>query len=115
MFRSKNDVDLIFELEAEVETLKREITRLKDTKEYEFKKDLDGSAFEFDFKAVNAFSIERIVDNKTPHTVVGYIRGKCENGSVNVGEWRFYCSQKEHNRLAEKFAEYIKVQPKKSK
>lgn len=115
MFRCKEDVDRIFDLENEVHDLKKENTRLKDTKEYEFKKDLDGSAFEFDFKAVNAFSIERIVDNKTPHTVIGYIRSKCEDGSVNIGEWRFYCSQKEHNRLAEKFVEYTKSQTKKAK
>jgi hypothetical protein len=115
MFRSKEDVDRILELEAEVETLKREITRLKDTKEYEFKKDLDGSTFEFDFKAVNAFSIERIADNKPPHTVIGYVKGICQDGSIDVGQWLFYCSQKEHNRLAEKFVEYTKSQPKKVK
>jgi hypothetical protein len=115
MFRSKEDVDHILELEAEVETLKREITRLKDTKDYEFQKDLDGSTFEFDFKALNAFSIERIVDNKTPHTVIGYSRGTCQDGSVNIGQWVFYCSQKEHNRLAEKFVEYTKNQTKKVK
>jgi hypothetical protein len=115
MFRSKEDVDRILELEAEVETLKRQIIRLNDNKEFEFKKDLDGSAFEFDFKAVNAFSIERIVDNKTPHTVIGYVKGICQDGSIDIGQWLFYCSQKEHNRLAEKFVEYTKSQPKKVK
>jgi hypothetical protein len=108
MFRSKEDIDRIVELEDKVDSLKAEITRLRDTKDYEFKKDLDGSTFEFDFKALNAFSIERIVDNKTPHTVIGYIRSKCEDGSTNIGQWVFYCSQKEHNRLAEKFVEYTK-------
>jgi hypothetical protein len=113
MFRSKEDVELIGDLEAQVRDLKKEITKLKDIKEYEFKKDLDGSTFEFDFKALNAFSIERIIDNRTPHTVIGYQRGKDDSGNVSVGQWIFYCSQKEHNRLAEKFVEYVKAQPKK--
>jgi hypothetical protein len=115
MFRSKEDIDHIFDLENEVHDLKKENAQLKDVKESQIQRDLDGSTFEFDFKALNAFSIERIADNKTPHTVIGYIRSKCEDGSINVGEWRFYCSQKEHNRLAEKFVEYTKSQTKKIK
>lgn len=108
MFRSKEDIDRIVELEDKVDSLKKEIARLKDVKQYEFQKDLDGSTFEFDFKALNAFSIERIADNKIPHTVIGYIKCKSEDGSICVGQWLFYCSQKEHNRLAEKFVEYTK-------
>lgn len=115
MFRSKEDVDRIVELEDKVDSLKKEIARLKETKNYEFQKDLDGSTFEFDFKALNAFSIERITDNKPPHTVIGYVRGYDNCGSTNIGQWVFYCSQKEHNRLAEKFVEYTKSQSKKVK
>jgi hypothetical protein len=115
MFRSKDDVELIGDLEAQVRDLKKEITKLKDIKEYEFKKDLDNSTFEFYFEALDAFSIERICDKSTPHTVIGYLRGIDGEGSVTVGEWKFYCSQKEHNRLAQKFVEYVKAQPKKTK
>ena len=70
------------------------------------------SSFSFDFKGGKAFSIERIhdwdddIDGYLPVTVIGYIKQEGENEVV--GEWRFYCSQKEHDRLVSEFNATIK-------
>lgn len=68
--------------------------------------------FSFDFKGGKAFSVERIhdwnddIDGYLPVTVVGYIKQEGENETV--GEWRFYCSQKEHERLVAEFNAVVK-------
>lgn len=59
-------------------------------------------SFEFDFKKMNAFSIERIVKDGSFKTVIGYIR---PNG--DIAEWTFYCSHVTHEKLVTQFREYI--------
>lgn len=55
----------------------------------------DSLKFEVDFKALRAFSIERI---KGKGTVIGYY-----DKSEKVHEWTLFCSEKEHQKLAEQF------------
>lgn len=56
----------------------------------------------FDFKAMQAFSVERVTRGKYPATVIGYI--KPEN---QLGEWTLFCSQEQHERLAKEFVQYL--------
>jgi hypothetical protein len=68
---------------------------------------LYASSFAFDWEKGQAFSIERIHEWSTeiymhiPITVIGY--HKQDGDKQVIGEWKFYCSQKEHDRLVEEF------------
>jgi hypothetical protein len=53
----------------------------------------------FDFKAVKAFSVERLKNEKGTVTVIGYIL----KGAVK--EWYLYCSSDQHERLVKEFEE----------
>lgn len=70
------------------------------------------STFSFDWKAVNAFSIERIQewDDELrvylPTTVIGYLSPTSDEDNLKIGQWKFYCSQDEHTRLVEDFNKY---------
>lgn len=100
-------------LEAEITNLKRQleeadltmrsrVTQLKN--EIDTLKSTDDCRFEFDWEESAAFSIERSVNGST---VIGYYKAFDENGKRTVGEWTFFCSKDEHNRLANEFKEYI--------
>ena len=60
------------------------------------------SEFELDFKAINAFSIERTVQGDQAVTIIGY---KDKDGTI--GQWTFQCSEEKHRQLAEQFKKDI--------
>lgn len=73
------------------------------------------ATYAVDFQAMNAFSVERMWDNGTQKTVIGYML--TEPVSVTEGttttkdvvrEWTLYCSHAEHQRLVEEFNQYVK-------
>jgi len=59
----------------------------------------------FDFKAMNAFSIERQYDFKlqTDVTVIGYVKNE------NIEEWCIHCSKESHEELVKKFNEFMSM------
>jgi len=74
--------------------------------------------FEFDFKAMRAFSIERNFNKGEPCTVIGYLRDVSETHSEDNGysrvitnakvcEWYLYCDEANHKRLSTEFREYM--------
>lgn len=67
-----------------------------------------GDIVSFDFKFMNAFSIERLnTPANGPHTVIGYI---FNNGvSKEIRQWIFYISMMEHDRLLGEFNEVKKM------
>lgn len=91
------------ELIDEVQSLKDRINRLISDDEQAFKatQELHKCSFSFDWNRGQAFSIERMYENvhKIPFTVIGYIKEE----DKRVGEWKFYCSQEEHERLVKDF------------
>jgi len=61
-------------------------------------------AFEINFAAIKAFSIERHVRNDgVEATNIGYLN---ENKGDRIGEWTFTCSRATHDRLAREFLKY---------
>lgn len=56
-----------------------------------------------DWNRMNAFSIERMMQDGRPMTVIGYWEGPNDE---NVGEWSFRCNQDTHERLVEEFRQY---------
>lgn len=61
------------------------------------------SSFAVDFNRMNAYSIERIIQNGLPVTVIGHW---CGPNDENVGEWNFHCNQDTHEQLVEQFRQY---------
>ena len=114
MFGKKQIKILEEKLEEANRMLMVKETHLKNTEEFYKKKlddlyslDVTNSDFEFDFKTTLAFSIERIQSNLVdgrviPKTVIGYI-----NPQGYIGNWSFYCSPEQHQKLAEQFRKYI--------
>lgn len=105
MFRSKEDIKRIAELEKEVENLKSKLSKMQKLDTVE--EDLNSCEFEFDFKSMSAFSIERIYENGSLRTVIGYEKNRNKEG-VEIGQWLFYCSKDEHNKLVEKLRTHLK-------
>lgn len=103
MFGNKQKVT-IRDLENENARLKRENESLKANLE-EINSDSFNAPVALDFKAMNAFSIERMKDGSLPKTVVGYLVIAGEKRSVK--EWYLYCSDQVHKDLVEKFNNYI--------
>jgi hypothetical protein len=69
--------------------------------------------FVVDFKAMNAFSIERGLDsNCVPRTVIGYF---LDQESKMVKEWYLYCSLERHAELATQFQNFINTKTKEKK
>ena len=77
--------------------------------------ELQKSSFSFDWSFGRAFSIERIQEwNEGEQiylatTVIGYLAPdptEEDKDKLKVGQWCFYCSQKEHERLVKEFNEY---------
>jgi hypothetical protein len=91
------------------------LARIKDLTER-----IDGeyskATYSLDWKEMNAFSIERMMENGTPKTVVGYLLTEpvisTDNDNVTykdvVREWTLYCSHEEHQRLVKQFEQYKK-------
>ncbi len=61
------------------------------------------SSFAVDFNRMRAYSIERIIQDGRPVTVIGHW---CGPNDENVGEWSFHCNQATHEQLVEQFRQY---------
>lgn len=88
----------------EVETLKAKIRSIEDATR--------SATFHFDFNAVNAFSVERNINNNVPCTIIGYLlpepvvftEGETSTKDV-VREWYLYCDEKQHESIVKAFKE----------
>lgn len=96
-------------LERQVETrdktidqLEFRIKQLEHEKIDTIKADVNSSEFGIKWDKMDAFSIERMGDHQSAYTVIGYYLTD-EHNVKNVHEWKFYCSQEQHNKLAEEF------------
>lgn len=98
-------------LEKKVAALEAVIKRHNDDVYAAARKDVATSPFTVDFESMNAFSVERMLDNTgaSTKTVIGYFttdRVASETGNTEkktVHEWTFYCSHEEHERLVKEF------------
>ena len=80
-------------------------------------KDLDDASRELpvtlNFDAINAFSVERLMQNNKPVTVIGYFvneRIPDDNRIVTVQkvkEWYLYCNDKVHKDIVKQFNDYM--------
>ena len=102
-----------------INELERELTRSNNAlaEERLFVKRLQDSSrsvsFEFDFKALKAFSVERNLDTKNlPVTIIGYLlpehvtttEGETTITDV-VREWYLHCDEKQHELVIKAFKE----------
>ncbi len=90
----------------EIKMLHAQINEMQLAKVDEIKADVNSSDFEINWDEMNAFSIERMGDHQSAYTVIGYYM-KDEHGVNHVHEWKFYCSQEQHNKLAKEFRDGI--------
>lgn len=126
MFTTKK----VRELQSEVESLEREVERLEQqvkSQETDYKqlwdqynkyiKDVTDESRDLpvtlNFGAMGAFSVERLMKNDVPVTVIGYFvneRIPDDNRIVTVQkvkEWYLYCSDKVHKDIVKQFNEYM--------
>lgn len=93
----KKQNEYIAKLESENKHYKESIAFVND-------KQISESDFVVDFEKMNAFSVERVPCGDRYKTTIGYFL----NGEVK--EWALWCNQNTHNRLAQEFREYLKVE-----
>jgi uncharacterized protein Veg len=98
--------DTIRKLENEIESLKADNDRLRKQKKDAVQEDVSTSTFVIDWNNMNAFSVERMGDHNEAYTIIGYWN-KNESGIAYVAEWKFYCSQEQHEKLAKEFSDGI--------
>lgn len=105
----------IEDLMDERDNLRKRLNELRGNRYKEVMEDLNKSSFSFDWERGGAFAVERIhefdddLEIYITTTVIGYHKSvpTAENPNTVVnGEWRFYCSQEEHERLVKEFNEY---------
>jgi len=120
MFLTKKFKEELIEIQKEKKNLERDIEnmtatissydrQIKDKKEElkivkgeisdSIQNQIYDANFSFDFRKMNAFSVERIKrkDDEFPVTVIGYTYDS------KIREWFFYCSFDTHNSLVEEF------------
>lgn len=85
-----------------IDTLQRRIREMELEKVDAIKVDVNSSKFEIDWNKMDAFSIERMGDHNSAYTVIGHHMTD-EHNVKHIHEWKFYCSQEQHNKLAEEF------------
>lgn len=94
-FPQKEDLtNKVLQLEADNKRLRSEVDE-------EILQDVHNSTFVIDWKTMNAFSLERMGWLRQAYTVIGYL----QNGETR--EWKFYCSQEQHESLAKEFKKWI--------
>lgn len=122
MFFRKLDKQLDREIEKtklELDSLVSEnrslVARIKELTER-----IDGeyskATYAIDWKEMNAFSVERMMEGALPKTVIGYLLAEpvvsTDNDNITykdvVREWTLYCSHEEHQRLVKQFEQYKK-------
>lgn len=106
----------ISQLKGEIEQLKFENSNQKnaiaqlESIQKTIQNEQRNAEFVIDWKKMNAFSIERMMENNIPKTVIGYMLTEpvvtTENGVTYkdvVREWTLYCSDERHSELANEF------------
>jgi seryl-tRNA synthetase len=88
--------------DEDINKLQFRIKQLEHEKIDTIKADVNSSEFKIDWSKMDAFSIERMGDHQSAYTVIGYYMTD-ENNVKHVHEWKFYCSQEQHNKLAGEF------------
>ena len=88
--------------EKTIEQLEFRIKQLEHEKIDTIKADVNSSEFGIKWDKMDAFSIERMGDHQSAYTVIGYYLTD-EHNVKHVHEWKFYCSQEQHNKLAGEF------------
>lgn len=99
-------------LERENANLVARIKELKDRIDGEY----STAKYAVDWREMNAFSVERVMENGAPKTIIGYILAEpvvsTDSDNVTykdvVREWTLYCSHEEHQRLVDQFEQYKK-------
>lgn len=87
------------------EQLEADLERLRKEKSEEVRKDVQSATFVIDWKNMDVFSLERMGDDgKEAYTVLGFWVPNSDN-TKNFHEWKFYCSLKQHEKLAKEFEE----------
>ena len=98
----QNDVDY---RDRMIASLQADLDRLTKERDEEVRKDVQSATFVIDWDNMDAFSIERMGDDgKAAYTIIGYFL-KDADGTNHVHEWKFYCSLKQHEKLAKEFAD----------
>lgn len=97
-------------LQRQVENLQAQVEMYRLRLEGEYAE----ARYSVDWAAINAFSIERIIEGTTQKTIIGHILSEPTVTTEGAGdqrvtykdivrEWTLYCSHKEHQRLVEEF------------
>lgn len=115
MFLSLSQKVRISDIKVQLEEAKRDASqwkqsyeRLKDRHDAITAKDRLESDFACNFAEMNAFAIERNVNQENvPCTIVGY-KVVGDDGKEVIKEWYMYCSVERHNQLAAEFRKYVK-------
>lgn len=55
-----------------------------------------------DFEQMDAFSIERVVQDGVSCTIIGYLKS-LSNETPDIGEWVLYCDETTHEQLVDQF------------
>lgn len=121
MFNGKK----VRELEHEVERLEQlvkscevaynELVEFYDKRNKELEDPARDLPVSLNFGSMDAVSVERIVQNGSPVTVVGYKLRKDvrHNNSTDttyeIKEWYLYCNDKVHKDVVKQFNEYMEV------
>lgn len=121
MFNNKK----VRELEREVERLEQlvtscevaynELVEFYDKRNKELEDPARDLPVTLNFGSMDAFSVERMVQNGSPVTVVGYKLRKDvrHNNSTDttyeIKEWYLYCSDKVHKDVVKQFNDYMEV------
>lgn len=111
---------LVSDLKCQIEDLKKENEKLKYACDA-YKKRLEGemanASYAINWNAMNAFSVERIWDNGTHKTIIGYrleepiivTEGDEQRVTTKdvVREWNLFCSAEKHEELVKEFREWM--------
>ena len=98
------------ELDVELQEARNELIQLR-KKLAERDAEEGMCSFEFDFKAVKAFSIERNIHEGRPVTIIGYLvpTEEVKDGVITntdkIREWYLYCNVHKHEALVQAFRE----------
>lgn len=93
---------------AKVQSLKKEIERLNGIIE-NIDNDVTAATPMIDFDSMRIFSIERIVHNGKPATIIGHWQNDPVVSNDNIvdrivsREWNLYCNNEQHAALVERY------------
>lgn len=121
MFSNKK----VRELEREVERLEQlvkshevaynELVEFYKKRDQELKDEARDLPVTLNFGCIDAFSVERIVNDGLPCTVVGYKlrqdsrENNITNTTYQIKEWYLRCNDKVHKDIVKQFNEYMEV------